>query len=70
MNLVLPPDLFILGGGICKKMDKFKKYITIKKPVVPAQTLNNAGIIGATLAAYENQHTCFTQLCFPAVFFV
>lgn len=48
------PELIIIGGGVSKKMDKFKKYITIETPVVPAQLLNDAGIIGAAMFALEN----------------
>jgi polyphosphate glucokinase len=45
------PDLFILGGGASGKMDKFRKVLTVDAEVVPAQLLNEAGIIGAAVAA-------------------
>ena len=48
------PELIIIGGGVSKKMDKFKKYITIETPVIPAQLLNDAGIIGAAMFAFES----------------
>lgn len=48
------PDLFIVGGGVSKKMDSFEKYIHINTPIIPAQLLNNAGIIGAAMFALEN----------------
>ena len=44
-------DLIIIGGGASKKFDKFSDYLTVKTEVVPAQLLNEAGIIGAALAA-------------------
>ncbi len=44
------PDLIILGGGASKKGDKFLQYLDCKTPVVPAQLLNNAGLVGAALA--------------------
>ncbi len=47
------PNLFILGGGISKKMDRFKKVFTVDVPVLPAKNLNQAGIIGAAMAAKE-----------------
>jgi polyphosphate glucokinase len=47
------PDLFILGGGICKNYDKFKNYIKSKTPVVRAQLGNEAGIVGAALAVHD-----------------
>src|SRR5512141_165319 len=43
------PDLFIVGGGISKDHDKFLPLITVEVPVVPAQLLNEAGIIGAAI---------------------
>ncbi|WP_319502518.1 polyphosphate--glucose phosphotransferase [uncultured Draconibacterium sp.] len=43
------PNLFIVGGGISKKMDRFEEYIKLDTPVVPAEMENNAGIIGAAL---------------------
>jgi polyphosphate glucokinase len=51
INLLLSPDLFIIGGGASKKMDKFEKEINIETPIVAAQSENEAGIIGAALAA-------------------
>ena len=47
------PDLFILGGGISKKFDRFASLLKIKTKVVPAKNLNNAGIIGAAEFAGE-----------------
>ena len=43
------PNLFIIGGGVSKKMDKFEDCIKLDTPVVPAEMQNNAGIIGAAL---------------------
>ncbi|OFX85909.1 MAG: polyphosphate glucokinase [Bacteroidetes bacterium GWF2_33_16] len=45
------PDLFIIGGGISKKLDKISPFLTIKTKFKPAKLLNNAGIIGAALLA-------------------
>jgi polyphosphate glucokinase len=44
------PDLIILGGGASKKHEKFFPYLTVQAKVVPAESLNEAGIIGAALA--------------------
>lgn len=49
------PDLFILGGGVSKKHDKFIPLLQLKTAVVPAQFLNEAGIVGAALAAKNNE---------------
>jgi polyphosphate glucokinase len=45
------PDLFIIGGGISKEYEKFIPLLTVKTEVVPARLLNEAGIVGAALAA-------------------
>jgi polyphosphate glucokinase len=47
------PDLFILGGGVCKKFDKFEKLLKIRTPLVTAKLQNEAGIIGAAIHACE-----------------
>lgn len=47
------PDLIILGGGISKKFDRFSKYIELECEIIPAEMKNNAGIIGAALAAHH-----------------
>lgn len=45
------PNLFILGGGISKSFHKFSEHLGgVRTPVVPAERLNRAGIVGAALA--------------------
>jgi polyphosphate glucokinase len=48
---LLWPQLIIIGGGVSKKADKFLPKITLRTEVVPAQLLNEAGIIGAAAFA-------------------
>ena len=48
---LLSPDLIILGGGVSKKADRFLPYVKVHTPVVPAVLQNNAGIVGAAMAA-------------------
>jgi polyphosphate glucokinase len=48
---LLQPDLIIIGGGVSKKSDRFLPHVSTRTPVVPAGLQNNAGIIGAALAA-------------------
>ncbi len=48
---LLWPDLFILGGGVSKKFEKFSSYLTVETEVQPALLRNDAGIVGAALAA-------------------
>ncbi len=45
------PDLFIAGGGISKKADKWIPLLKNRTPVVAAELLNTAGIVGAAMAA-------------------
>jgi polyphosphate glucokinase len=51
MEKLFWPDLFIVGGGISKESEKFLPLLTTTTPIVPAQLRNQAGIIGAALAA-------------------
>lgn len=51
MEDLLWPDLIIIGGGASKKEDVIFNHIRARAKVVPAQLHNNAGIIGAALAA-------------------
>lgn len=51
MEALFSPDLFIIGGGVSKKHKKFLPLIHTQTPIVPAQMLNEAGIIGAAMAA-------------------
>jgi polyphosphate glucokinase len=48
---LLYPDLIIIGGGASKEYNRFAGAIKIHAQIVPAQLLNNAGIVGAALAA-------------------
>ena len=47
------PDLIILGGGIAKAHQSLVPILTIQTQIVPAQFLNEAGIVGAALAAQK-----------------
>lgn len=49
------PDLIIAGGGISKKADKWIPLLKNRTPVVAAELLNTAGIVGAAMAAAEEQ---------------
>jgi len=52
VEALLSPGLIIVGGGISKKADKFLPLLTgLNAPVVPARMLNDAGIVGAAMAA-------------------
>ncbi|MEQ8472377.1 MAG: ROK family protein [Marinoscillum sp.] len=45
------PDLFILGGGISKHFESYEQHFELGTKIVPAESRNHAGIIGAALAA-------------------
>jgi polyphosphate glucokinase len=49
------PDLIVLGGGASRKIDRFLPHLTVTTPVVQAQFLNEAGIIGAALLAEQHR---------------
>src|SRR5207244_1521722 len=49
VEMLFSPDLFIIGGGISKKATKFFGYLKTHAPIVPAQLLNEAGIVGAAV---------------------
>jgi len=53
LEFLLSPDLIILGGGVSKEEEKehYMKHFTIKAPIVLAKLKNNAGMIGAAIAA-------------------
>ncbi|MGI5445286.1 polyphosphate--glucose phosphotransferase [Streptomyces sp. CA-243310] len=52
VEMLFSPELFILGGGVSRKPEKFLPLIEgIRAEIVPAKLQNNAGIVGAAMAA-------------------
>lgn len=51
MEIVFSPDLFIFGGGVSKKHDKYLYLLNTQADIKPAEMRNEAGIIGAAMAA-------------------
>ena len=51
VELIISPDLIILGGGASKDFDQFKSQIKIDTKVIAAELQNHAGIIGAAVAS-------------------
>jgi polyphosphate glucokinase len=47
------PDLFVVGGGVSKDAQRWVPRLELKTPVKPAELLNDAGIVGAAIAASE-----------------
>ena len=54
MEKLFWPDLFIIGGGISKLSENYIPLLTVEARVIPANLLNEAGIVGAALAARQN----------------
>ena len=53
MILLLSPRLIVLGGGISFRFDEFAHHFNhLRTPIVNASAFNDAGIIGAAIAAY------------------
>ena len=50
-HMLLWPDLFIIGGGVTENWDYFGPLLTSRAEIVPASFRNDAGIIGAAMAA-------------------
>ena len=52
---VCTPDHFILGGGVSKKYESYRDYLTVKTPIRVAKFLNNAGIVGAAMSVPDSK---------------
>jgi polyphosphate glucokinase len=48
---LLWPQLIIIGGAVSASSQKYLPKIELRTPIVPAQLLNDAGIIGAAIFA-------------------
>lgn len=53
VDLLLRPDLVVVGGGVSKKSDQWLPLLEVRPPVRPAGLLNDAGIVGAAVLAAE-----------------
>ncbi|NJP06438.1 MAG: ROK family protein [Chloroflexaceae bacterium] len=51
MNRLFWPDVIILGGGVSKHHEHYIPLLKVRTRVVPAELRNDAGIIGAAMAA-------------------
>lgn len=56
VDRLFTPDLFMLGGGISRKFDKYKHLIDPKLNVKAAELRNRAGTVGAAIYARELYH--------------
>jgi polyphosphate glucokinase len=55
VEALFTPDLFVVGGGVSKDADKWVPLLELHTPVKPAELLNDAGIVGAAIAAAERR---------------
>jgi len=53
LEFLFSPDLFVVGGGVSKKADKFLPLLDLRTEIVPAGLLNEAGIVGAAALAAD-----------------
>lgn len=52
LELLFSPDLFIIGGGLSRKAEKWLPHIELSRTkLVPAALENEAGIVGAAMVA-------------------
>jgi polyphosphate glucokinase len=53
LDALIWPDLVIIGGGVSKRDEKWLPRVDVRPEVVTAALLNEAGIVGAAVAAAE-----------------
>jgi polyphosphate glucokinase len=53
LEALLRPDLFIVGGGVSRRPEKFLPFIALDTRIVPALLQNEAGIAGAAHLASQ-----------------
>ena len=56
MQALFWPDIFILGGAVSERFAEFAPLLNVEAGIRPAQFGNQAGIIGAALAAAEQTY--------------
>ena len=54
-EFILSPDLIIVGGGVSRpdRWEQFSPFLSTKAKLVPAELGNEAGIVGAAVAARD-----------------
>jgi polyphosphate glucokinase len=53
IDKLFSPNLIILGGGVSKQPDRFIPRLNVRPRILPARLRNDAGIVGAAMAAAE-----------------
>jgi polyphosphate glucokinase len=52
-HALLWPDVFIIGGGVTENWEHFGPLLRSRAEIVPAHFRNDAGMIGAAMAAAD-----------------
>jgi len=56
LELLFSPDLFVIGGGVSKRAEKWQPHLKAERArIVPATLQNEAGIVGAALMAARGE---------------
>ena len=53
LEFLFSPDLFVVGGGVSRKAEKFLPFLKLETPIIPATLKHAAGIIGAAALAAD-----------------
>lgn len=56
IEMLIGPDLIIIGGGVSKNPGAFFPYLKVRAKMVPAELQNEAGIIGAAMYAAQKSN--------------
>lgn len=54
IELLVSPDVILVGGGVSKSHADFLHHIKTRAEMKPAKLFNNAGIVGAAILAINN----------------
>ncbi len=53
LEAYLRPNLFVVGGGVSRRAEKFVPLLSLDTPIIPAKFQNEAGIAGAAYLASD-----------------
>ncbi|GAA1739022.1 ROK family protein [Isoptericola hypogeus] len=53
VEMLLSPELIVVGGGVSKQHEKFLPLLDLRAPIIPATLRNKAGIVGAAALAAD-----------------
>ncbi|MCA5894990.1 ROK family protein [Isoptericola sp. NEAU-Y5] len=53
VEMLLSPELVVVGGGVSKHHEKFLPLLDLRAPIIPATLRNRAGIVGAAAIAAD-----------------